>query len=73
MGGDVTGDGEDDIKTLLKALLAKLEGTATGDNADTLMIKIRKTRPATARTTKRKPRLLVILPIALKSLSRVSI
>ncbi|EAQ5166366.1 DUF2213 domain-containing protein [Salmonella enterica subsp. diarizonae] len=35
MGGDVTGDGEDDIKTLLKALLAKLEGTATGDNADT--------------------------------------
>lgn len=34
MGGDVTGDGEDDIKTLLKALLAKMEGTATGDDAD---------------------------------------
>lgn len=34
MGGEPTGDGEDDIKTLLKALLAKLEGTATGDNAD---------------------------------------
>ncbi|AEF45924.1 Protein of unknown function DUF2213 [Serratia sp. AS12] len=34
MGGKVTGDGEDDIKTLLKALLAKLEGTTTGDNAD---------------------------------------
>ena len=32
MGGEPTGDGEDDIKTLLKALLAKLEGTATGDN-----------------------------------------
>lgn len=34
MGGEPTGDGEDDIKTLLKALLAKLEGTATGDNDD---------------------------------------
>ncbi len=34
MGGKPTGDGEDDIKTLLKALLAKLEGTTTGDNAD---------------------------------------
>ncbi|WP_346827770.1 DUF2213 domain-containing protein [Serratia inhibens] len=34
MGGKATGDGEDDIKTLLKALLAKLEGTTTGDNAD---------------------------------------
>ncbi|UTN94673.1 DUF2213 domain-containing protein [Serratia plymuthica] len=34
MGGKVTGDGEDDIKSLLKALLAKLEGTTTGDNAD---------------------------------------
>ncbi|MDS0781343.1 hypothetical protein OSC13_25900, partial [Serratia marcescens] len=34
MGGEPTGDGEDDIKTLLKALLAKLEGTTTGDNAD---------------------------------------
>ncbi|MMZ56911.1 hypothetical protein D1872_188210 [compost metagenome] len=34
MGGKATGDGEDDIKTLLKALLAKLEGTITGDNAD---------------------------------------
>lgn len=34
MGGEATGDGEDDIKTLLKALLAKLEGTTTGDNAD---------------------------------------
>lgn len=33
MGGKATGDGEDDIKTLLKALLAKLEGTTTGDNA----------------------------------------
>ncbi|BBR60353.1 DUF2213 domain-containing protein [Klebsiella sp. WP4-W18-ESBL-05] len=32
MGGEPTGDSEDDIKTLLKALLAKLEGTATGDN-----------------------------------------
>ncbi|EPY96393.1 TPA: DUF2213 domain-containing protein [Enterobacter roggenkampii] len=32
MGGEPTGDGEDDIKTLLKALLAKLEGNATGDN-----------------------------------------
>ncbi|CAI2025468.1 Uncharacterized protein conserved in bacteria [Serratia ficaria] len=34
MGGEPTGDGEDDIKTLLKALLAKLEGTTTGDNAE---------------------------------------
>lgn len=34
MGGKATGDGEDDIKTLLKALLAKLEGTTTADNAD---------------------------------------
>lgn len=34
MGGKATGDGEDDIKTLLKALLAKLEGTTTVDNAD---------------------------------------
>ncbi|WP_447887571.1 DUF2213 domain-containing protein [Serratia fonticola] len=34
MGGKATGDGEDDIKTLLKALLAKLEGMTTGDNAD---------------------------------------
>ncbi|EMB2734822.1 DUF2213 domain-containing protein [Serratia marcescens] len=34
MGGKATGDGEDDIKTLLKALLAKLEGTTTGDNVD---------------------------------------
>ncbi|MFN1150307.1 DUF2213 domain-containing protein, partial [Serratia liquefaciens] len=34
MGGKPTGDGEDDIKILLKALLAKLEGTTTGDNAD---------------------------------------
>lgn len=34
MGGEPTGDGEDDIKTLLKALLAKLDGKATGDNAD---------------------------------------
>lgn len=34
MGGKPTGDGEDDIKTLLKALLAKLEGTTTGDNVD---------------------------------------
>lgn len=34
MGGKATGDGEDDFKTLLKALLAKLEGTTTGDNAD---------------------------------------
>lgn len=34
MGGKPTGDGEDDIKTLLKAILAKLEGTTTGDNAD---------------------------------------
>jgi len=34
MGGEVTGDGEDDIKTLLKALLAKLEGNATGDAED---------------------------------------
>ncbi|HBN5774786.1 TPA: DUF2213 domain-containing protein [Citrobacter freundii] len=32
MGGEPTGDGEDDIKTLLKALLAKLEGNATCDN-----------------------------------------
>ncbi|MNB62568.1 hypothetical protein D3C81_47830 [compost metagenome] len=34
MGGEVTGDGEDDIKTLLKALLAKLDGQATGDEDD---------------------------------------
>ncbi|WP_413510843.1 DUF2213 domain-containing protein [Serratia liquefaciens] len=34
MGGKATGDGEDDIKTLLKALLAKLEGTTTADNAE---------------------------------------
>lgn len=34
MGGEPTGDGEDDIKTLLKALLAKLEGNATGDDED---------------------------------------
>lgn len=34
MGGKATGDGEDDIKTLLKALLAKLEGTTAADNAD---------------------------------------
>lgn len=34
MGGDVTGDSDDDIKTILKALLAKLEGTATGDEDD---------------------------------------
>lgn len=34
MGGEPTADGEDDIKTLLKAILAKLEGTTTGDNAD---------------------------------------
>ncbi|EPT4022348.1 DUF2213 domain-containing protein [Enterobacter roggenkampii] len=34
MGGLATGDGDDDIKTLLKALLAKLEGNPTGDNAD---------------------------------------
>jgi hypothetical protein len=34
MGGKPTGDGEDDIKTLLKALLAKLEGTTTADNTD---------------------------------------
>lgn len=34
MGGEATADGDDDIKTLLKALLAKLEGNATGDNAD---------------------------------------
>jgi len=33
MGGEATGDGEDDIKTLLKALLAKLDGTATGDES----------------------------------------
>lgn len=32
MGGEPTGDGEDEIKTLLKALLVKLGGTATGDN-----------------------------------------
>jgi hypothetical protein len=34
MGGKATGDGEDDLKTLLKAILAKLEGQATGDDAD---------------------------------------
>lgn len=34
MGGKATGDGEDDIKTLLKDLLAKLEGTTTADNAE---------------------------------------
>ncbi|MFP2422227.1 DUF2213 domain-containing protein [Pseudescherichia vulneris] len=34
MGGEATADGDDDIKTLLKALLAKLEGNATDDNAD---------------------------------------
>ena len=39
MGGEPTGDGEDDIKTLLKALLAKLEGTTTGDNADDPKVK----------------------------------
>lgn len=33
-GGEATADGDDDLKTLLKALLAKLEGTATADNAD---------------------------------------
>ncbi len=32
MGGGPTGDSDDDLKTLLKALLAKLEGNATGDN-----------------------------------------
>lgn len=34
MGGDVIGDGEDDIKILFKVLLVKLEGMVIGDNVD---------------------------------------
>ncbi len=55
MGGGPTGDSDDDLKTLLKALLAKLEGNATGDNDN----KPDDNPTVTARTMKRKPRLLV--------------
>lgn len=34
MGGQPTGDGDDDLKTLLKALLAKLDANPVGDNAE---------------------------------------
>lgn len=33
MGGQPTGDGDDDLKTLLKALLTKLDANPVGDNA----------------------------------------
>lgn len=35
MGGQHTGDSDDDLKTLLKALLAKLDGSPVGNNAET--------------------------------------
>ncbi len=60
-------------KPCLKPLLAKLEGNATGDNDNKPDDKDKKIRPATARTTKRKPRLPVTLPIVPKLSSRVSI
>jgi hypothetical protein len=73
MGGEPTGDGEDDIKTLLKALLAKLEGNATGDNDDKPDGKDNKDPTCDGEDDEEKPRLPVTLLIVPKLSSRVSI